>query len=108
MKTFRLPLLAAVAMLRSRVPSRSAAPARCRSAATPPCRAKAWCRTFASSAIATAIAGTPTAAIARCVAAMRRAITNGPAYYAEPRYPPGYYGGPRVGVGVGPFGFGIY
>ena len=29
-----------------------------------------------------------------------------PAYYAEPRY--GYYGGPRVGVGIGPFGFGLY
>jgi hypothetical protein len=31
-----------------------------------------------------------------------------PSYYAEPRYGYGYYGGPRVGVGVGPFGFGIY
>ena len=31
-----------------------------------------------------------------------------PAYYAEPRYGYGYYGGPRVGVGIGPFGFGIY
>ena len=31
-----------------------------------------------------------------------------PAYYAEPRYGYGYYGGPRVGVGVGPFGFGLY
>jgi hypothetical protein len=29
-----------------------------------------------------------------------------PGYYAEPRY--GYYGGPRVGVGIGPFGLGIY
>jgi hypothetical protein len=31
-----------------------------------------------------------------------------PAYYASPGY--GYYGygGPRVGVGIGPFGFGMY
>ena len=31
-------------------------------------------------------------------------------YYDEPRYGygSGYYGGPRVGVGVGPFGFGLY
>jgi hypothetical protein len=29
-----------------------------------------------------------------------------PGYYAEPTY--GYYGGPRVGVGIGPFGFGMY
>lgn len=28
------------------------------------------------------------------------------AYYAEPSY--GYYRGPRVGVGIGPFGFGMY
>jgi hypothetical protein len=27
-------------------------------------------------------------------------------YYAEPGY--GYYGGPRIGVGIGPFGFGMY
>ena len=27
-------------------------------------------------------------------------------YYDQPRY--GYYGGPRVGVGVGPVGFGFY
>lgn len=25
--------------------------------------------------------------------------------YAGPRYGGGYYGGPRVGVGIGPFGF---
>ena len=32
-----------------------------------------------------------------------------PGYYAEPRYGYGnYYGGPRVGVGVGPFGFGLF
>jgi hypothetical protein len=31
-----------------------------------------------------------------------------PAYYAEPRYGYGYDRGPRVGVGVGPFGFGLY
>jgi hypothetical protein len=31
-----------------------------------------------------------------------------PAYYAEPRHGYGYYGGPRIGVGVGPVGFGIY
>jgi hypothetical protein len=36
-------------------------------------------------------------------------------YYAQPGYYPpgygygyGYYGGPRVGVGIGPFGFGLY
>ena len=29
-----------------------------------------------------------------------------PGYYAQPSY--GYYGGPRVGVGIGPFGFGMY
>jgi hypothetical protein len=29
-----------------------------------------------------------------------------PAYYAEPGY--GYRDGPRVGVGIGPFGFGMY
>jgi hypothetical protein len=29
-----------------------------------------------------------------------------PAYYASPSY--GYYGGPRVGIGIGPFGFGMY
>ena len=28
-----------------------------------------------------------------------------PGYYAQPGY--GYYG-PRVGVGIGPFGFGLY
>ena len=27
-------------------------------------------------------------------------------YYAQPAY--GYYRGPRVGVGIGPFGFGMY
>ena len=31
-----------------------------------------------------------------------------PGYYAEPSYGYGYYGGPRVGVGVGPFGFGLF
>jgi hypothetical protein len=29
-----------------------------------------------------------------------------PSYYAAPRY--GYYGGPSVGVGIGPFGFGMW
>ena len=29
-----------------------------------------------------------------------------PGYYGQRNY--GYYGGPRVGVGVGPFGFGFY
>ena len=29
-----------------------------------------------------------------------------PGYYADPGY--GYYRGPRVGVGIGPLGFGIY
>ena len=27
-------------------------------------------------------------------------------YYGQPGY--GYYGGPRVGVGIGPFGFGVW
>ncbi|MEA2981039.1 MAG: hypothetical protein QOF91_3548 [Alphaproteobacteria bacterium] len=40
----------------------------------------------------------------------RRVYSRGyyerPGYYAEPGY--GYYGGPRVGVGIGPFGFGLY
>ena len=27
-------------------------------------------------------------------------------YYGQPGY--GYYGGPRVGVGIGPFGFGMW
>jgi hypothetical protein len=38
---------------------------------------------------------------------------NNPAYYggsgygyAAPRY--GYYGGPRMGIGIGPFGFGVW
>ena len=31
---------------------------------------------------------------------------NRPGYYAQPGY--GYYRGPRVGVGIGPFGFGVY
>ena len=35
-----------------------------------------------------------------------RRYYNRPAYYADPGY--GYYRGPRVGVGVGPFGFGFY
>lgn len=39
---------------------------------------------------------------------VRRGYYDRPAYYAEPRYGYGYYGGPRVGVGIGPFGFGIY
>ena len=38
---------------------------------------------------------------------------NSPAYYGEPGYgyaAPGYgyYGGPRMGIGIGPFGFGIF
>jgi hypothetical protein len=39
---------------------------------------------------------------------VRRGYYDRPGYYAEPRYGHGYYGGPRVGVGVGPFGFGMY
>lgn len=35
-----------------------------------------------------------------------RRYYNRPGYYAEPGY--GYYRGPRVGVGIGPFGFGIF
>ena len=31
---------------------------------------------------------------------------NRPGYYAQPGYD--YYRGPRVGVGIGPFGFGVY
>ena len=31
---------------------------------------------------------------------------NSPGYYNEPRY--GYYAGPRVGIAVGPFGFGTW
>jgi hypothetical protein len=30
----------------------------------------------------------------------------GPQYYGGPGY--GYYGGPRVGIGIGPFGFGVF
>jgi hypothetical protein len=37
---------------------------------------------------------------------------DGPAYYSEPNYYAapryGYYGGPGVGVGIGPFGFGMW
>jgi hypothetical protein len=29
-----------------------------------------------------------------------------PGYYGQPGY--GYYGGPRVGVGIGPLGFGMW
>jgi hypothetical protein len=39
---------------------------------------------------------------------VHRGYYGRPAYYGEPRYGHGYYGGPRVGVGVGPIGFGIY
>jgi hypothetical protein len=31
---------------------------------------------------------------------------GGPGYYAAPGY--GYYSGPRVGIGIGPFGFGMW
>ena len=31
---------------------------------------------------------------------------NGPRYRAAPNY--GYYDGPRVGIGIGPFGLGVY
>jgi len=30
----------------------------------------------------------------------------GPGYYGNPGY--GYYNGPRVGIGIGPFGFGVW
>jgi hypothetical protein len=36
---------------------------------------------------------------------------GGPTYYAAPSngyYGNGYYGGPRVGIGIGPFGFGAW
>jgi hypothetical protein len=40
----------------------------------------------------------------------RRAYSSGyynrRGYYAEPSY--GYYRGPRVGIGIGPLGFGLY
>ena len=46
---------------------------------------------------------------------VRRGYYGRPAYYDEPRYGygydrgyGGYYGGPRVGVGIGPFGFGLF
>jgi hypothetical protein len=34
-----------------------------------------------------------------------------PTYYAQPGYVEpgyGYYGGPRVGIGIGPFGLGVF
>jgi hypothetical protein len=31
---------------------------------------------------------------------------NSPAYYPGPGY--AYYGGPSVGIGIGPFGFGVW
>jgi hypothetical protein len=34
------------------------------------------------------------------------AYYSGPNYYAAPGY--GYYGGPSVGIGIGPFGFGVW
>ena len=34
------------------------------------------------------------------------AYYGGPGYYAAPGY--GYYGGPSVGIGIGPFGFGVW
>jgi hypothetical protein len=34
------------------------------------------------------------------------AYYGGPNYYAAPRY--GYYGAPNVGIGIGPFGFGVW
>lgn len=39
------------------------------------------------------------------------AYYGGPSYYAAPSYGyygNGYYGGPRVGIGIGPFGFGAW
>ena len=35
----------------------------------------------------------------------RPAYYGRPSYYAAPGY--GYYDGPRVGIGIGPFGFGM-
>ena len=55
-------------------------------------------------------------ATTRAAIAMRAAIFapgyydggyyGGPGYAYGPGY--GYYGGPRVGIGVGPFGFGVW
>jgi hypothetical protein len=108
MKTFRLPLLAAVAMGAlvgaSTIGSAGAMP-------------------FGSN---TAVQGESLVQDVRVVCnrngncwntdrryrSVRRGYAPGyyerPGYYAEPRYGYGYYGGPRVGVGIGPFGFGIY
>jgi hypothetical protein len=110
MKTFRLPLLAAAAMVASMgaitIGSAGAMP-------------------FSSN---TAVQGESLVQDVRVVCnrngncwntnrryrSVNRGYYGRPAYYAEPRYGYGYdrgygyYGGPRVGVGVGPFGFGLY
>jgi hypothetical protein len=107
MKTFRLPLLAAVAM------GALAGAFTIRSAGAMP---------FSSNN--SAVQGESLVQDVRVVCnrngncwntgpryrSVRRSYAPGyygrPGYYAEPRY--GYYGGPRVGVGIGPFGFGMY
>ena len=108
MKTFRLPLLAAVAMVAVTgaitIGSASAMP-------------------FSSNS---AVGGDSLVQDVRVVCSrngncwntnrryrsVRRGYAPGyyerPGYYAEPQYGYGYYGGPRVGVGIGPFGFGLY
>jgi len=108
MKTFRLPLLAAVAMVASMgattIGSAGAMPF--------------------NSNIGSAVLDDGLVQDVRVVCNSRghcwntnrryRSVNRGyygrPGYYAEPRYGygGGYYGGPRVGVGVGPFGFGMY
>jgi hypothetical protein len=106
MKTFRLPLLAAVAMVTSMGALTGALTI-----------SSAGAMPFSSS---TAVQGESLVQDVRVVCnrngncwntdrryrSVRRGYYDRPAYYAEPRY--GYYGGPRVGVGVGPIGFGIY
>ena len=98
MKTFRLPLLAAVAM------------------GTLACAftiGSAGAMPFSSN---TAVQGESLVQDVRVVCNRNgncwntdrryRSVRRGyaPGYYERP----GYYGGPRVGVGVGPFGFGLY
>ena len=112
MKTFRLPLLAAVAMVASMGALAGAFTT-----------GSAGAMPFSSN---TAVPATSLVQDVRVVCnrngrcwntdrryrSVRRDYAPGyydrPGYYAEPRYGNGYYDGPRVGVGVGPFGLGIY
>ena len=106
MKTFRLPLLAAVAMVTSMGALAGAFTI-----------GSAGAMPFSSNA---AVQGESLVQDVRVVCnrsghcwnngpryrSVRRGYYDRPGYDAEPRY--GYYGGPRVGVGIGPFGFGMY